>query len=114
MPNQKADKEFLEKMEQIVAEHLGNESFGVSELAKELGMSRSNLHRKVNALTNISVSQYIRFARLQHGKELLQTTSLTVSEVAYKVGFNSPSYFIKCFHDFYGYSPGQVEILPDE
>ncbi|MDX1284366.1 MAG: helix-turn-helix domain-containing protein, partial [Draconibacterium sp.] len=67
------------------------------------------LHRKVSALTKISVSQYLRQKRLQSGKELLQTTSQTVSEVAYKVGFSSTSYFIKCFHDFYGYSPGKVE-----
>ncbi|MDX1284828.1 MAG: helix-turn-helix domain-containing protein, partial [Draconibacterium sp.] len=110
-----ADKEFLEKVENTVKENIPNESFGVSELADILGMSRSNLHRKVNAITKISVSRYIRHARLEHGKELLQTTSLTVSEVAYKAGFNSPSYFIKCFHDHFGYPPGEVsEMVVDD
>ncbi|MDX1284365.1 MAG: helix-turn-helix domain-containing protein [Draconibacterium sp.] len=108
MPNQNADKEFLEKLEQVVKDNLGKESFGVSELAKELGMSRSSLHRKVNSLTKISVSQYIRQARLKQAKELLRQTSDTISEVGYKVGFSSTSYFIKCFHDYYGYSPGEV------
>jgi len=108
--SQLLDREFLDKLEQKVKEIIPKENFGVSELADTLGMSRSNLHRKVNALTKISVSQYIRLARLQHGKELLQTTSDTVSEVAYKVGFNSPSYFIKCFHDYFGYPPGQVSL----
>jgi len=110
-----AEKEFLDKLEQTVKENIPNENFGVSELAETLGMSRSNLHRKTNALTKISVSQYIRIARLQHGKKLLQTTSHTVSEVAYKAGFNSPSYFIKCFHDHFGYPPGEVgQIVVNE
>ncbi|MDX1285107.1 MAG: helix-turn-helix transcriptional regulator, partial [Draconibacterium sp.] len=103
-----ADKEFLEKLEQIVKENVENEKFGVSELAKELSMSRSNLHRKVNSLTKISVSQYIRQERLKNGRDMLRKTSLTVSEVAYKVGFSSTSYFIKCFHDYFGYPPGEV------
>jgi TolB-like protein/AraC-like DNA-binding protein len=71
-------------------------------------MSRSNLHRKIKAASKISTNQYIRQFRLQKGLDLLQQTSFTVSEVSYKVGFNSPSYFIKCFGDFYGYSPGGV------
>jgi TolB-like protein len=71
-------------------------------------MSRSNLHRKIKAASKISANQYIRQFRLQKGLDLLQQTSYTVSEVSYKVGFSSPSYFIKCFGDFYGYSPGGV------
>ncbi|MDX1286257.1 MAG: helix-turn-helix domain-containing protein, partial [Draconibacterium sp.] len=114
MPNQNADKEFLEKLEQVVKDNLGKESFGVSELAQELGMSRSNLHRKVDSISKTTVSQYIRQARLKKAKDLLRQTSDTVSEVAYKVGFNSPSYFIKCFGDFYGYPPGQVGDREEE
>jgi len=99
---------FLKKLTEIVEANLGNEQFGVSELAREMGMSRSNLHRKVKAVENISVSQLIRKIRLRKALELLKETGLTVSEVTWRVGFGSTSYFIKCFHDHYGFPPGEV------
>ncbi len=102
------DEQFTNKLTEILETNFENENFGVSELAKALGMSRSNLHRKVKTAAKLSVSQYIRQFRLQKGLDLLKQTSNTVSEVAYKVGFSSPSYFIKCFHDYYGYSPGGI------
>lgn len=104
-----SQQEFLNKLSELMEANLGNESFGVSELARELGMSRSNLHRKVNSILNISASQYIREFRLEKAKELLQETSLTVSEITYKVGFGSTSYFIKCFREHFGYTPGESE-----
>jgi AraC-like DNA-binding protein/TolB-like protein len=100
--------EFLKRLTDIVNENITNKQFGVSMLAKEMGMSRANLHRKVNAIAKISVSQFIRQERLKRAKKLLRTSSETVSEVAYEVGFNNVSYFIKCFHEYYGYSPGEV------
>jgi len=100
--------ELLHKIKKIVEENLHDEHFGVSELAAALGMSRSYLHRKVNAVTKTSVSQLIRQIRLKKAKKFLRETSFTVSEVAYKVGFNSVTYFNKCFRDYYGYPPGQV------
>ncbi len=106
----KAETEFTNKLNEILEENFQNESFGVSELAKEMGMSRSNLHRKIQSVYKISTSQFIRQQRLKKGMELLRETSLSVSEVSYKVGFGSPSYFIKSFHNFYGYSPGEVGI----
>ena len=109
------DNDFIKKISGIIEDNLSNEQFGVSELADEIGMSRSNLLRKIKKATNLSVSQYIRNLRLEHAMELLKDKSFTVSEVSYKVGFNSTSYFIKCFHDHYGYSPGEVgkRNLPD-
>lgn len=100
------ENEFLHNISQIIEGNISNEQFGVSELANEIGMSRSNLLRKVKKLTNLSVSQYIRKVRLQHAKEMLSETSYGISEIAYKVGFSSPSYFIKCFREKYGYPPG--------
>jgi class 3 adenylate cyclase/TolB-like protein len=100
--------DFLDKSTKIIEENISNEQFGVSELAEELGMSRSNLLRKVKNLTRISASQFIRQVRLQKAMNILKQSSLTVSEVAYQVGFSSPSYFIKCFRDYYGYPPGEV------
>jgi len=102
------ENDFLRKITEIIEENISNEQFGVSELAHETGMSRSNLLRKVKTLTKLSVSQFVRQVRLKHAMEMLRQTSLTVSEISYKVGFSSTSYFIKCFRDYYGYPPGEV------
>ena len=101
--------EFLQKVDHCVEENLGDEHFGVSELADAIGMSRSNLLRNIKKETKLSASQYIRQVRLKHGMEMLKKTSLTVSEVSYQVGFNSPSYFVKCFREYYGHPPGEVD-----
>ncbi|WP_346854492.1 helix-turn-helix domain-containing protein [uncultured Draconibacterium sp.] len=120
MPNSRSDKnDFIEKITLIIEENISNEQFGVSELADSIGMSRSNLLRKVKKHTDLSVSQFIRNIRLKLAKELLEDTSFTVSEISYKVGFGSPSYFIKCFGDLYGYPPGETtkmepeEVIPE-
>ena len=101
------ENEFLNRITVIIEKNISNELFGVSELAREVGMSRSNLLRKIKNLTNLSASQFISQVRLKNAKELLKEKSLTVSEVSFKVGFNSTSYFIKCFREFYGYPPGE-------
>jgi TolB-like protein/AraC-like DNA-binding protein len=98
---------FLAKITDIIMDNIANEQFGVSDLADRVGMSRSNLLRKVKQLANISVSQFIRQIRLKEALRLLKHTSLTISEISFKVGFGSTSYFIKCFHDHYGYPPGE-------
>lgn len=104
----KTENEFINRLNEILEANFQNESFGVSELASEMGMSRTSLHRKISMASKISANQYIRQFRLQKGIEMLRQTGLSVSEVAYKAGFSSPSYFIKCFHDYYGYSPGET------
>ncbi len=101
-------EEFLERLNEITNANLSNSQFGVSELAREMGMSRSNLHRKVRAAAKISVSQFISHERLKHAMEMLRQTSLTVSEVSWETGFGSVSYFIKCFREYYGFPPGEV------
>jgi TolB-like protein/AraC-like DNA-binding protein len=106
--------EFLNELNAIVEQNMGNEHFGVSELADAMNMSRSNLLRKVKKETNLSVSQLISQVRLTRAMELLKTTSLNVSEVSHQVGFNSPSYFIKCFRERYGYPPGEIGKRPQE
>jgi AraC-like DNA-binding protein len=102
------DKEFLQKITELIEENISNEQFGVSELAADIGMSRSNLLRKVKKLTDLSVSQFIRNIRLQEAKVMMEEGSFTVSEVSIKVGFGSTSYFIKCFREHYGFPPGEV------
>lgn len=100
--------DFLTELTAIIERNIANESFGVSELADEMNMSRSNLLRKVKKETKLSVSQLISQVRLKRAMELLRKTSSNVSEVSHQVGFNSPSYFIKCFREYYGYPPGEV------
>jgi len=112
--SQSSENEFITQLTKTVEANLTNPQFGVSMLAKEMGMSRSNLHRKVNAELKISVSQFINHVRLKKAKDILRHTSDTVSEVAYKVGFSNVSYFIKRFHEYYGYSPGEVGNREEE
>jgi TolB-like protein/AraC-like DNA-binding protein/Tfp pilus assembly protein PilF len=102
------ESDFLIELTAVVEKNIANEQFGVSELADEMNMSRSNLLRKVKKETRLSVSQLINQVRLKRGMELLRKTSLNVSEVSHQVGFNSTSYFIKCFREYYGYPPGEV------
>ncbi|MBU3010691.1 helix-turn-helix domain-containing protein [Polaribacter vadi] len=103
---------FIEQAEVFVLEHISNEQFGVSELAMLMHMSRSNLLRKIKKETELSASQFIRQVRLEKGKELLEETELTVSEISYQVGFSNNSYFIKCFREQYGLSPGEYRVKP--
>ena len=101
------EPKFIEQAKVLILENLSNEQFGVSELAEAMNMSRSNLLRKIKKQTELSASQFIRKVRLEKSMKLLKETSLTVSEVSYQVGFGSTSYFIKCYREEYGYSPGE-------
>jgi len=103
------ENDFLNKITEIIEENISNEKFGVSELAREIAMSRSNLLRKVKKITNLSVSQFIRQVRLKHSVEMLKQNSFSITEISFEVGFSSTSYFIKCFREYYGYPPGQHE-----
>ena len=99
---------FIEKLTKVIDENLSDENFGVTSLAKELGMSRTTLHRKVKSVVKKSVSVFIRETRLKRAHELLIKKEGTVSEIAYQVGFSSATYFHTCFHNYYGYSPGEA------
>jgi AraC-like DNA-binding protein len=101
--------ELIQKLTQIVLENLNKEQFGVTELAKQVGMNRSHLYRKIIVRTKKSISQFIREIRLTEALKILKEENVTVSEVAYRVGFNNPSYFNSCFHDHYGFPPGEVK-----
>ena len=108
--------DFIEQVEAIILENIANEQFGVSELAELMNMSRSSLLRKIKTHTQLSASQFIRQVRVTKGMEMLKQTSLTVAEISYEVGFGNTSYFIKCFREQYGYSPGEVRkgAVPEE
>lgn len=100
--------DFIDQANTLVLENVSNELFGVSELAELMNMSRSNLLRKIKKHTQLSASQFIRQVRLQKGMEMVKEDKLTISEISYQVGFGSTSYFIKCFREHYGHSPGEV------
>ena len=99
----------LEKLRTEVENNLHNEQFGVEELAASVGMSRSNLHRKLQDATGQSVSQFIREYRLGKAMDILKEEEVSSSEVAYRVGFGSATYFSKSFTDYFGYPPGEAK-----
>ena len=105
---------FLERVEAILDEQASNEHFGVTELAAEICLSRSQLHRKVHTLTGKSASQLIKEHRLLQAQKLLSSTDLTVAEIAYQVGFKSPAYFNACYKDHYGRTPGESRVSSEE
>lgn len=100
---------FLAEAKAKVLDNISNEQFGVSELADEMHTSRSSLLRKIKKQTNLSASQFIREIRLQKAAELLKETELTASEIAFEVGFSNPSYFTKCYREYYGYPPSETK-----
>ncbi len=101
-------EDFISQITAIIERNIDDEQFGVSELAAAVNMSRSNLLRKIKKGTGLSASQFIRQVRLEIAMDLLKEGEFTVSEISYKVGFGSNSYFIKCFREHYGYPPGEV------
>jgi ABC-type sugar transport system substrate-binding protein/DNA-binding response OmpR family regulator len=99
---------FITRFKKVVEEQLDNSDIGVEDLGSALGLSRVQLYRKIKALTGYSPVDLLRKARLAKAQQLLLSTDYAVSEIAYKVGFTSPSYFTKCFKDEYGKVPGEA------
>ncbi len=110
------DQKFIRKLREIVEINLSREEFNVEELAREAHMSRSAIHRRLKHLVKLNASQFIREIRLQNAQEMLRDEFMTASEVAFRVGFGSPAYFSKCFHEYFGYPPGEERkrIFEDE
>ena len=99
------EEAFIKKVKEIIDEQLTNTSFSAGEMATLIGLSRMQLHRKLQAYTGLSTSAFIRSQRLKLATELLTKTDQTVNEVAYAVGFNTPDYFMKCFKAQYQLTP---------
>ena len=102
------DQQFIAKVRAVVEERIDDTELTVDELAKEVGVSRSQLHRKIVGLSGKSTSLFIRNIRLHRAYQLLEKRIGNISEVSDQVGFNSPSYFNKCFKEEYGVTPKQV------
>ncbi len=101
----KIDRKFVSEFTALVEHNLANENFTVDDICKELGISRVQLYRKVKALMNISVNDYVLNMRLQKAKYLLQHEDLNIAEVSYQVGFSSPAYFSTVFKSKFGVTP---------
>jgi signal transduction histidine kinase/ligand-binding sensor domain-containing protein/CheY-like chemotaxis protein len=97
---------FLIRLYELFDAHLSDSGFGLEQIISELGMSRTNLFRKVKALTGLTAHELLRNYRLKRAAQLLRS-GVTVSESAYQVGFESPAYFSKCFREFYQLSPSE-------
>ncbi len=108
-PTNHVDTKFLVQLRKEVDLNLTNDQFSVEDLARNMGMSRSQLHRKLISATGQSVSQFIREYRLQLSMDLLREGKFTAAEVSDRVGFGSATYFSKCFNEYYGFPPGEVK-----
>ncbi|KAA6337748.1 Sensor histidine kinase TodS [termite gut metagenome] len=99
------EKTFLGKLKELIEKNLADSELNVEDLGQYIGLSHTQLYRKVKSLTNLSPNELLRIMRLKKAYLLLSTTESSVSEIAYNVGFTSPSYFTKCFKDYYNESP---------
>ncbi len=99
---------FLQKLIGIVEVHLADEHFGMPELCRKSHMSRSQLFRKLKALTGKPATRFIRSIRLEKAKLLLETTEMPIGEVSFATGFPDPAYFSRIFHKEFGISPSEV------
>lgn len=102
------DAEFVTRLNDYIKTNIANPDLNINDLCMHMSMSRVQLYRKCKLNTNFSPAEFVRIIRLKQGKHLLETTQQSVSEIAYEVGFSSPSYFAKCYRDQYGISPTEL------
>ena len=99
------DKTFINKFRKIIEEKLIDSDLNVDEIGKNLGLSRVQLYRKIKSLTNYAPNELVRIIRLKAAEQLILKTEKSISEIAYETGFSSPSYFTKCFKEYFTESP---------
>lgn len=102
------DQDFLQRLEQIINQEMENENLNVEDLARLMFISRSQLHRKVIALTGLSSTEFIRKSRLEHAWQLLKTEGGKISDIAQRVGFRNVKYFSTAFKEHFGKSPSEI------
>ena len=99
------DQSFVEKLRTLIDQRMGDSGLRVEDLGEQLGLGRVQLYRKAKALTGYSPNELLRIARLKRAASLLASTDKGIAEIAYTVGFSAPSYFAKCYKDYFGESP---------
>lgn len=97
--------EFVEKLNNLILENMSDEKFTIESLSEIFFMSRSNFHKKIKGVTGMTPNDYIKLIRLNKSAQLLSSGKYKINEVCYLVGFNTPSYFAKCFHEQFGKLP---------
>ena len=100
-----AESDFLNRLQSVLNENITDPSYTSERFGRLMHMSRTQLHRKLKAITGMSASEFIRVQRLKLAIELLKKSDANISEIAYEVGFSTPSYFTKCFRETYGVTP---------
>ncbi len=95
----------MQRLQAQIEKHIGDSEFSVESLCSDLGVSRTQLFRRTKQLTGVSPVELIRHVRLRRAQQLLRNSDMTIQQVAYSVGFSSPSYFTKCYKEFFGTTP---------
>lgn len=103
------DSDFYRRFVELVERELANSELSVEDLASEMGLSRVQFYRKIKSLTNYSPAELLRIMRLKRADTMLKTTEKSISEILYSVGFSSPSYFTKCYREYFGETPTDVQ-----
>lgn len=106
------DQQFIASLDQLIEENMQSDNFDVSFISRQMGMSAPVLYRKLRAITNLSINNYVKIYRLKKAKELLKT-SMNISEVAYAVGFSERKYFSREFKKQFGYNPSEETLRRD-
>ncbi len=107
-PGKDLDSEFYNRFLKIFTEEMGNSELGIDEIASRMGLERTQLYRKIKALTNFSPVELIRNLRLKQGRHLVKTTEKSVSEIAYETGFSTPAYFTRCYREAFRETPTET------
>jgi AraC-like DNA-binding protein len=105
----KSDEEFIKKLNVLIQENIAESDFNVENMAEHFNMSRASFYRKVKGVLDLTPNEYLRVERLKKAAYLLREEDYKVNEVCYMVGFNSPSYFTKCFQQQFGILPKEFQ-----
>lgn len=106
----KSDQIFIQQLFDHINMNISEDNFTINRLSKEMGLSRAQLYRKLNSMSNTSPVQFVRDIRLRYALNLIKERKLSVSEIAFELGFSNPSYFAKCFKEKYGISPSKIKV----
>jgi signal transduction histidine kinase/DNA-binding response OmpR family regulator/streptogramin lyase len=101
----KSDSEFLQKLDEIIQDNIANSDFNIEDLADRFCMSKASFYRKIKGVLDVTPNEYLKIARLKKAAQLLKEGNYRITEICYMVGFNSPSYFAKCFQQQFGVLP---------
>jgi AraC-like DNA-binding protein len=102
------DEKFIVKVMEVIDKHISEEEFSIEDFGSEVGMSRTQFHRKIKAITGKPASMLLRSIRLARAKKMIEEQQGNISEIAFSVGFSTPSYFTKCFKEEFGYVPSDL------